>query len=480
MAAVKSPRAPQNRLAGLLAELQPRWKELRYSLHLLRTSLLAMVGLALVITFLFLAVFGPALAPYPYLYNASERNSPPGERPVVLRNNSALQVVGPAWTSLGALDQVVARADDRLALSTQVGDTLELRRFSFQLYTDDVVQVGVVMQYNATVGSTGDVLNVSVSGDGGASWSPVVSSPFKDAKLCAPTGLRSSLAGGCAYASANWVLLDFTRATNWTASRLGVSTFVVRVSHALLPGSAPGGVAIDAVRVVIGFQGLYHGLGTTVDGEDVLTGVLLGARISVRIGVIVVFVATLIGSLLGALAGYFGGPLDELVMRITDVFLSIPGLILALAVAAALGRSLDNVMYALIIVYWPPYTRLVRAQALSVRENLYVEASRATGASEWRVVTRHVLPNAISPILVQSSLDAGSVVLVAAGLSFLGIGAQPGTPEWGLMVSRGFTFFPLVNWWQTTFSGLMIFMFVLGFNLLGDGVRDILDPRLRR
>jgi len=115
-----------------------------------------------------------------------------------------------------------------------------------------------------------------------------------------------------------------------------------------------------------------------------------------------------------------------------------------------------------------------------VRENLYIEASRATGASEVRVVTRHVLPNAISPILVQSSLDAGSVVLVAAGLSFLGIGAQPGTPEWGLMINKGRDFFPLVNWWQTTFSGLMIFMFVLGFNLLGDGVRDILDPRLRR
>jgi peptide/nickel transport system permease protein len=237
---------------------------------------------------------------------------------------------------------------------------------------------------------------------------------------------------------------------------------------------------VDAIRVTVVFQGDWHALGTTTSGEDVLTGVILGARISVRIGVIVVFVATLIGSILGALAGYFGGPLDELVMRITDVFLSIPGLILALAVAAALGHSLDNVMYALIIVYWPPYTRLVRGQALSVRENLYIEASRATGASEMRVVTRHVLPNAISPILVQSSLDAGSVVLVAAGLSFLGIGAQPGTPEWGLMVSTGFTFFPYPNWWQVTFSGLMIFLFVLGFNLLGDGVRDILDPRLRR
>jgi len=243
--------------------------------------------------------------------------------------------------------------------------------------------------------------------------------------------------------------------------------------------TTPGGVSIDILKVVVQFRGTYHVLGTTVDGEDVLTGLLLGARISVRIGILVVVVATLIGSLLGAMSGYFGGPLDELIMRVTDVFLSIPGLILAMAVAAALGRNLDNIVYALILVYWPPYTRLVRGQALSVRENLYIEAARATGASELRVVTRHVLPNTLAPITVQASLDIGSVVLVAAGLSFLGLGAQAGTPEWGLMVSRGFAFFP-ANWWQVTFSGLMIFLFVLGFNLVGDGARDILDPRLRR
>jgi len=479
MASARRPRGASDPFAGLLAELRPRWKEFRYSLHLLRKSLLAMVGLVLVGFFLFLAVFGAALAPYSYDYRAEERNSPPGTRPLVLRNVSALDVAGPGWISAGALSQVVPRADGRRVLSFVAGDTIVFRRFSFQMYTDDVVQVSVVIQYNATVDSSGDVLTVSVSWDGGGSWSPTVVTPFREARRCPPVGLRSSL-GGCPDNSPDWVQVDFTRATNWTASRLDTSTFVVRIVHAVPPGVVTGGIAIDAVRAVVRFKGLYHALGTTVDGEDVLTGVLLGARISVRIGVIVVFVATLIGSLLGALAGYFGGPLDELVMRITDVFLSIPGLILAIAVAAALGRSLDNVMYALIVVYWPPYTRLVRGQALSVRENLYVEASRATGASELRVVTRHVLPNAISPILVQSSLDAGSVVLVAAGLSYLGLGAQAGTPEWGLMVSRAFSFFPDPNWWQVTFSGLMIFLFVLGFNLLGDGVRDILDPRLRR
>ena len=459
-----APRVPgaSGRFSGLVAELRPRWKELRYSMHVLRKSLLAMVGLGIVGVFLFLAVFGPALAPYPYVYNSSEKNSPPGARPTVLRNTSALDGEAAGWTTPASFNDILSTSDGRRAMSYQVGDTLELRRFNLKVYSDDILQVGVSIQYNATAGSTDDILNVSVSWDNGTSWSPLIATPFRDPN-----------------ASADWSFLDFTSVTTWTASRLDDTTFVVRIEHAR-SGSPPGGIGVDVLRVVVRFKGLYHILGTTVDGEDVLTGVLLGARISIRIGVIVVFVATMIGSILGALAGYFGGPLDELVMRITDVFLSIPGLILALAVAAALGHSLDNVMYALIIVYWPPYTRLVRGQALSVRENLYIEASRATGASEMRVVTRHVLPNAISPILVQSSLDAGSVVLVAAGLSFLGIGAQPGTPEWGLMINKGRDFFPLVNWWQTTFSGLMIFMFVLGFNLLGDGVRDILDPRLRR
>jgi len=211
----------------------------------------------------------------------------------------------------------------------------------------------------------------------------------------------------------------------------------------------------------------------------VISGLLLGARISIRIGLIAVGVTVLIGALLGAFSGYFGGPWDELIMRITDVFLSIPGLILALAVAAALGRSLDTVLYALIVVSWPVYTRLVRGQTLSVRENAFIEAAKASGASDFRIVFRHILPNTRAPILVQASLDVGTIVLVAAGLSFLGLGAQPGTPEWGLMVSRGFTFFPR-NWWQVSFSGLMIFLFVLGFNLLGDGLRDIFDPRIRR
>ncbi len=339
---------------------------------------------------------------------------------------------------------------------------LTISNFQFGVYTSLIEYVGLRVEENSTPNRQGSYLSLAVSWDGGKHWS-------------APQDTILRYSDEDAYIQP----LDFTRATRWIQAELDPRNFTVRVIHDANLAFGTGPIGVNLLRAVVRFQGYYHVLGTTVEGQDVLAGILMGAPTSMRIGLIVVGIATLIGSLLGALSGYFGGSIDELVMRITDVFLSIPGLILAMAVAAALGRNLDNVMYALIITWWPAYTRLVRGQALSVRENTFIEAARASGASETRVVTRHILPNTLSPILVQASLDVGSVVLVAAGLSFLGLGAQPGTPEWGLMVSTGFSFFPQ-NWWQVTFAGLMIFWFVLGFNLLGDGVRDITDPRLRR
>jgi len=449
-------------LSVLREELRPRAKEWRYSLHLLRKSFLAMLGLVIVAAFIFLALFGGYLAPYPFVYHDFEKNVPPNSRADVTRNQSARDVTGTGWAYTV---QALSADDDLRAKSLNVNDTLLFSRFQLQLTRDQVTAVVVLVQYNSSEGQPGSLLDVSVSWDGGESWSGVQKTPlrFSDQDHA-------------------WFPLRFTNATTWSAAKLNDTNFVVRIVHGYDPAIGSGGVELDAVRVIAVYLGDYHILGTTVDGEDVLSGILLGSAISIRIGLIVVVLGTLIGSVLGAVAGYVGGLSDEVIMRVTDIFLSIPGLILAMAVAAAIGRSIDTVMYALIVVWWPPYTRLVRGQALSVRENTYIEAARASGGSESRVVFRHILPNALSPILVQASLDVGSVVLVAAGLSYLGLGAQAGTPEWGLMVSKGFTYFPPAgnNWWQVGFAGLMIFLFVLGFNLLGDGVRDILDPRLRR
>jgi len=222
-----------------------------------------------------------------------------------------------------------------------------------------------------------------------------------------------------------------------------------------------------------------HFFGTDETGADVFTKVVWGARISIEIGLIVVLGGLGVGIVLGAFAGFYGGYIDEIIMRITDIFLSVPYLILAMGVAAILGKSIENVMIAMIVVWWPSYTRLVRGQILSVRENQYVEAARSVGARDTSIIFRHILPNSMAPLIVQTTMDLGNAILTAAALSFLGFGAGPGAAEWGRMVSDSRNYFMPAPW-MMVFPGLAIFITVLGFNLFGDGLRDILDPRLRR
>jgi len=222
-----------------------------------------------------------------------------------------------------------------------------------------------------------------------------------------------------------------------------------------------------------------HLFGTDDAGRDILSRVIYGSRITLRICLVVVGLTLGIGTLLGVLSGYIGGWIDEMIMRLTDVFLAFPALILAMAIAAALGPSLENAIIAMVVIWWPRYARVARGQVLAIREIDYVTSARALGASSSRIMLYHILPNCTSPIVVQATLDLGEVVLTAATLSFIGFGAQPPVPEWGAMISVGRNFIR-DYWWYPTFPGLAILLTVMGFNLLGDAVRDVLDPRLRR
>jgi peptide/nickel transport system permease protein len=222
-----------------------------------------------------------------------------------------------------------------------------------------------------------------------------------------------------------------------------------------------------------------HPLGTDYLGRDVWARILFGGRSSLSIGLLVVSVASVVGIPLGAIAGYFGGWIDDVLMRITDIFLAFPPLLLAIAIAAGLGASFVNAMIAIAFTWWPWYARLVRAQTLSLREEYFVEAARSIGVSDATIITRHILPNVLTPVLVQATMDIGSAILTGAAMSFIGLGVQPPAPDWGKMISTGRIYFIERPWFAGS-AGAAIFLVTLAFNLLGDAVRDVADPRTRR
>jgi len=250
------------------------------------------------------------------------------------------------------------------------------------------------------------------------------------------------------------------------------------VVSVLAPVIAPFGPLQQDIKNRLQAPSPAHWMGTDQLGRDILSRVIYGGRISLPVGFLVVSLSMVIGTILGSVAGYVGGATDTILMRITDMVMGFPAIILAMAIAAALGSGLEKSTLAIVIVWWPGYARLVRSLVLSVRENEYVTAARAVGSREGRILRKTVLPNCIAPAIVMGTTDIGNAILTFSGLSFLGLGAVPPTPEWGSMVASGILVFD--QWWVAGFPGLAIVSVVMGFNFFGDGLRDVLDPRLRR
>ena len=260
---------------------------------------------------------------------------------------------------------------------------------------------------------------------------------------------------------------------------LGLALLLVLAGLALLaPAIAPYNPIKQSAAEVLEPPSRAHWFGTDQYGRDILSRVLIGARLSLRVGLVSVAIAAACGSVLGLLAGYYGGLADTVIMRLIDVKLAFPGILLAMAIVAVLGPSLVNLMIAVGIGGIPTYTRVVRASVLSGKELLYVLAARATGCPDRCIMFLHILPNVLAPVIVLSTLSIAGAILAASGLSFIGLGAQPPTPEWGAMLSTGRQFLRDA-WWMTTFPGLAIMVTVMSINLVGDGLRDALDPRLR-
>jgi len=257
----------------------------------------------------------------------------------------------------------------------------------------------------------------------------------------------------------------------------GVVALVIAAA-ALAPRLAPHDPIEQSFSEQLLAPSLAHLFGTDEFGRDIFSRVIYGARIALVVGVVADGIATLLGVVLGVASGYFGGRTDAWVMRLVDVLLAFPYLLLAMIVVAILGPSLVNAMVAIGIVYTPQFARVVRAAVLQTKEEDFVDAARAVGAGAMRILRRHILPNVLSPIIVMATLTVGFMIVETAGLSFLGLGAAPPTPEWGSMLATGRSFM-LTAPWIATFPGLAILFTVIGFNLIGDGLRDLLDPRLR-
>ncbi len=410
------------------------------------------IGIAILVGFLFISIFASFVAPFDPLLFQDEKNVPPWTNMPVARNETFTLWSG-NWTNGAAAQQV----DGAGARSNRTNDTETFWGFTLFIRRDAVTAAGLNVWLVPSGTDTGQYVTIELSSDAGLTWT----------------------AAGEVRDTGRLVHLDFTSMRSWSASQLDTLHLQVRIVHASDLGTS-GNVTLDYVGATAVWVSNWHLMGTDLLGRDVFSRVLYGTRTSLSIMAIGVFVALAVGFPLGLYSGYLGGNVDKVLVLIMDSIYSFPGLLFAGLIAVLLGKGVVNIGLAVTVIYIPLYFRVTRSQVLSAREELYVEAAKAIGAPPSRIMFRYIAVNVLVAIPVIFSISAADAILTAAGLSYLGLGVEPPTPDWGLDLSLGANLIDNGIWWSSFFPGLVIVILTIGLSFLGEGLNDIINPLLKK
>jgi len=410
------------------------------------------IGIGIIVAFLFVAVFASVIAPFDPLKFQDEKNVPPWTNAPVTRNETFTLWAG-NWS-----EPTEAQAADGIGTrSIRTGDVEEFWGFTLFILRDAVLSAGLDLRFVESATTQGHYVGLEVSWDGGATWS-------------ASMEVRPTTSA---------VHVDLTTLRAWSAADLSTTSFHVRLTH-LADVPTQGNVTLDYVGATAVWLTYWHLMGTDLLGRDVFTRVLYGTRTSLTIMAVGVFIALLVGFPLGLWSGYLGGNLDKVLVLVMDSIYSFPGLLFAGLIAVLLGKGVVNIGLAVTVIYIPLYFRVTRSQVLSAREELYVEAAKAIGAPPRRIMFRYIAMNVIVAVPVIFSISAADAILTAAGLSYLGLGVEAPTPDWGLDLSAGANLIDNGIWWSSFFPGLVIVILTIGLSFLGEGLDDLINPLLKK
>jgi len=416
-------------------------------------AVLTWIGVVIVVAFVGIGLLAPILAPWDPLDFVDAPDVPPWTNAPSLANSSYFAFSASTWVGM-TNGQVI---DDRSASSTVVNSSVDVFDFLVRIRRESIVSVAYVILLHGIGTTPGHYLGVQFSIDGGLSWSQRIEIRSVDQP----------------------VQIDLTSLRAWIVADVAPGTFRLRFTH-LSDGSVPGSLSLNFAALHVGWLSYWHLMGTDPVGRDVFSRVLHGTGTSLQIMAIGVFVALLVGFPLGLFSGYVGGRIDRVLVLVMDSLYAFPGLLLAGLIAVLLGKGVVNIGRAVTVIYIPLYFRVTRSNVLSVREELYVEAARALGARRGRIIWRYIAYNVIAAIPVLFSLSAADAILTSAGLSFLGLGVEAPTPDWGLDLSAAASRITVGIWWSSFFPGIVIVILTVGLSFLGEGLNDIVNPVLRR